>query len=156
MQCFVRDVTDEEVTDDWFRDGGEGANAKTQIVQNLNHHSVWNRFESPDHAHAFGPCLQVMEMNLAPRTIDNLLGSPRNRNSGTRCRHDNYVSIYALFEITDVTIMREDFWPKLEIGGCLEDRFARCLDDDGVAGVHESIALGEARRMISFAVRRTN
>ncbi len=44
----------------------------------------------------------------------------------------------------DVSVVWKNSRPELEIRGRFEDRFAGCLDDDGVAGMHETIVAVDA------------
>src|SRR5450432_1704791 len=86
--------------------------------------------------HAFGEGLQMMKAHFDSLAVDNLFGSPLDRNSGTRCCHHHEITIRAAFQIPDITIMRQNSWPHFKVGGRLENRHSRCVNDDRVGGVH--------------------
>ena len=79
-----------------------------------------------------------MKVNLESITIDDLLGSPRNRNAGAFCRHYDNVPVRALFEITNVSIVRQDLRPQLQVRGRFEDCSLRCVHNNGIDLAHSS------------------
>ena len=75
-------------------------------------------------------------MNFEFTAISDLLRGPGNRNAIAARRHHHGVSIRAALEKTDVAIMRQNFWPKLQVRRRLEDRHFGRAHDDGIAFVH--------------------
>src|SRR6266436_6959904 len=78
----------------------------------------------------------MMKVNLKAISIDDLLGSPGNRNTRACRRHHNNVPIWAPFEIMNVAIMRQDLWPQLQVRGCFEDQRFRSIHDNRVDLAH--------------------
>ena len=52
-----------------------------------------------------------------------------------RC-HDHHVAIVSALQKSDVAIMRQNFWPQFQVGGCFEDHYLRRLHEDRVYPVH--------------------
>ncbi len=50
-----------------------------------------------------------MKVNFKAIGIDDLLGDPGNRNTGTGCRHHDNISTRPTFEVTDISVVRQDF-----------------------------------------------
>lgn len=136
VEGFACHGMDESVADDRLDQRREQPNAKSEVVNNLNEHAGRRLLEPPDDVHSFCPRFQMMKANFPVLAVDDLLGGPRNRNARADRGHDDKVPIGAPLEVTDVTIMREDFRPKFEVGRGLEDLLFRRLDNDGIAGVH--------------------
>src|SRR5437762_8652102 len=128
---------DESVADERFGDRREQPNPKMQIVRDLDQDAGRRFLERPDYIHSLGPRFQVMETNFAAVTIDDLLRGPRDRKAPTTRGHDHKITVRAAFEIADVTVMRQNFRPELEVRGGFEDRVLRCANDDRVSGVHD-------------------
>src|SRR6266481_6043552 len=83
----------------------------------------------------------MAEVNFEPVAIDNLFRGPGDRNAGApRCHYHN-VAIGPALQESDVAIMRENFWPQLQIGRCFEDRHFRCMHNDGIGLVHETASV---------------
>src|SRR5688572_30575370 len=77
-----------------------------------------------------------MEMNFELFPIDDLLRGPRDGNARADRGHDDKVAIRAALQVTDVAIVREDFWPELEVRRRFKDRHLRRVDENGISGVH--------------------
>ena len=121
---------DESLTHNRLGDRSEQTDAKPQDVEDLDQRAGGRFLKAPDDIHPFGPLFQVMKTNLAPLAVDDLLGCPGDRQAETPRRHHDKIAIRAALEITDVTIMRQDFRPELEIRRSLKDqRFRRGNDD---------------------------
>ena len=78
----------------------------------------------------------MVKMNFEPFSVDNLFRGPGDWNSGTPRSHDDNVAIGPAFKKTDVAIMGEDFWPKLQVRRCFEDRHLRRAHEKGIGFVH--------------------
>src|SRR5688572_2811268 len=77
-----------------------------------------------------------MEMNFELFPIDDLLRGPRDGNARANGGHDHEVAIRAALQVTDVAIVREDFWPELEVHRRFKDRHLRRVHENGITGVH--------------------
>src|SRR4029453_12924311 len=80
----------------------------------------------------------MQKAELHPLAIDHKLGGPGNRDSRAERRHLDNAALRTLLEETDIAVMRQDARPLRKIGGGLEDRLARSVHDDRVAGLHGS------------------
>ena len=86
--------------------------------------------ERPDNEHTFGEGFQMTKTHFDFFTVDNLLGQPRDRNTGTNCRHDDNVAIGATLKIFNVPVVGQDFRPEFEVGGRFKDFRARRIHND--------------------------
>src|SRR5882724_685425 len=127
----------ESDADERFGDRREQPNPKMQLVHDLDQDAGRRFLERPDYIHSLGPGFQVMETNLAAVAIDGLLRGPRDWQAPTTRGHDNKIAMRAAFEVADVTVMRQNFRPQLEVRGGFEDRVLRCANDDRVRCVHD-------------------
>ena len=78
----------------------------------------------------------MMEMNFELVAVDDLLRGPGDWDAGTRGRHNHQVAIVPALQKSDVAIMRQNFWPQLQVGRCFEDHHLRRLHEDRVYSVH--------------------
>ena len=78
----------------------------------------------------------MMKMNFELVAIDDLLRGPGDWNAGTRGCHDHEVAIVAALQKSDVAIMRQNFWPQLQVCCCFEDHRLRRVHEDRVYFVH--------------------
>ncbi len=85
-----------------------------------------------------------MEVNFDPFAVDNLLRGPRDRNPGPLRGHHNDIAIRTMLEKTNIAVMREDFWPQLQIRRCLEDLHLRRVHEKGIGLVHEQIETAQS------------
>ena len=92
--------------------------------------------------------------------VDQLLRGPGNRNAGAGCGHHDNVALGAPLEITDVSVMRQNFWPQLQIGSRFENGLPGGVHNNGIAFVHEEGVLGGGAERISspagIATKGTN
>ena len=130
------DVVDEKLTDDWLGDRSERTIPELQFVHDLNQDTGWSFFESPDDIHPFRPGFEMMKAHLDVLPVDHLLGGPGNGDAGADRGHDDEISVVRALQVTDVTIVRKDLRPQLQIGGGFEDGHLRRMHDDGIARVH--------------------
>src|SRR3954470_24087682 len=128
---------DESIANDRFGNRSEQTDAKPQVVEDLDERAGGRFLKAPDDIHPLGPRFQVVKANLATLAIDDLLGCPGDREAETSRRHHDKVAIRAAFEITDVTIMRQNFRPELEVRRGLKDQRLRRGNGDGVCRVHD-------------------
>src|SRR4029077_3806934 len=98
--------------------------------------SGWHFLKCPHYAHSLRECFQVTKSNFNAVAIDNLFGSPGNRNAGARRSHQYNVPAGAMFEVTDIAIVGENSWPQLQVRRRLEYGHSRCAHDNGVGLVH--------------------
>jgi hypothetical protein len=144
-------VVDEKISDDGFDDRGKLTVPELQLVHDLHQNAGGGLVERPDYAHSFGPGFEVMEMNLDILPVNDLLRGPGNWNAGTGSGHHDEIPILASLEITDVTIVRQNFRPQLEVSRGFENRHPGRVYDDGIPRMHRS---GRARanpsRMINL------
>src|SRR5436190_3746056 len=80
----------------------------------------------------------MMKVNFKAIGIDDLLGDPGNRNTGTGCRHHDNISTRPTFEVTDISVVRQDFRPQLQVRGRFEDCSLRCVHNNGIDLAHSS------------------
>ena len=130
---------DEKVADDRLDNRRQSRNAKPQIVPDRDQYAIRRIRECPHHVHPFGPSLQMNKTNFEPLAINYFLGRPRDRDPGTPRGHHNDVAISPTLNKTDVTIMRQDLRPQLQVRCCLEDFHLRCANDNGIGLMHEQI-----------------
>src|SRR6185503_4123759 len=99
----------------------------------------------------------MMEMNFEPVAVDDLLRGPGDRYAGTRGCHNYQVAIVPALQKSDVAIMRQNFWPEFQVGGCFEDHHLRRLHKDRVYSVHgmASVRWKPARLAMLRNFRRT-
>lgn len=84
-----------------------------------------------------------MEMNFELVAVDDLLRGPGDWDARTRGRHNHQIAMVPALQKSDVAIMRQNFWPQLQVGGGFEDHHLRRLHEDRVYSVH-----GMARRQM--------
>ena len=105
-------------------------------MHDLNQDAGRRFLERPNHMHPFRPRFQMMEMNFELFAIDDLLRGPRDRKAGARGGHDDEIAILAALEIPNITIVRQDLRPQLEVCRCFENLHFRRVNDDGISRVH--------------------
>jgi hypothetical protein len=144
-------VVDEKIADNGFGDRGKPTVPELQLVHDLYQDAGGSFVERPDYAHSFGPGFEVMEMNFDVLPVNELLRGPRNWDAGTHGGHHDEIPILASLEVTDVTIVRQNFGPQLEVSRGFENCHSGRVYDDGIACLHRS---GRARanppRMINL------
>ena len=96
----------EKITDDFVDQRRQNLHPEFQIVRDLYEDAIRRLFECPDDVHSFCKRFQMMKAHFAFLAINDLLGGPRDRNSGARRRHHNDVTIRTALEIVDVTVVR--------------------------------------------------
>lgn len=96
----------EKVADNLVRDGRENLHAKRQVVFDFDEHAGWYFLKCPHYAHSLRERFQVMEADFNPVAIDDLFRSPGNGNAGARRGHYDDVSAGAMFEVTDIAVVR--------------------------------------------------
>src|SRR5437016_4137004 len=106
------------------------------MMFNLDQDSTRRILKSPSDAHSFRERFQMMKANFKPVTIDDLFRGPGNGNTGACCGHHHNVAVGALFEITNVAIVRQNLWPQFKVRRGLENRHLRRIHNDGVGLVH--------------------
>src|SRR5262249_23417754 len=82
----------------------------------------------------------MMKMNFELVAVDALLRGPGNWDAGTRGCHDHQVAIVPALQKSDVAVMRQNFWPQVQVGCCIENRRFRRMHDNGIGFVHENVA----------------
>jgi hypothetical protein len=105
-------------------------------VLDFDQHAGWHFLKRPHYAHSLRERFQVMKANFNVVAIDDLFGSPGNRNAGARRGHYDNVPTRATYEITDIAIVGENPRPQLQVRGRLENHHLRRAHDDGVGFVH--------------------
>jgi hypothetical protein len=133
---LISHVMNEEPPDNWLGDRRQRSDPKAQRVLDLDEHSGRRLFKSPDDPHPASERFQVQKAQLHPLPIDHKLRRPGDRNPRAARRHLDNAVIGMLLEKMDVAIVRQYTRPLREIGGGLEDDFARRVHDDRVAGLH--------------------
>src|SRR3954462_12838277 len=99
-------------------------------MRDLYPHTVGLFLESPNNIHPLRESFEMMETNFHPVTIDYLFGRPRNWKRTATRRHDHHVTMGTAFQITDVTVMRQNLWPQLKVGGRFKYSSPWCAHDD--------------------------
>src|SRR6184192_2305185 len=95
----------------------------------------------------------MMKVNFKAIGIDDLLGSPGNRNTGAGCRHHNNIPVRASLQITNVSIVRQDLRPQLQVRGRFEDCSLRRAHDNGIDLAHSSDANSKMPTRIDYRCR---
>jgi len=131
-------MMDEKSANDWLRDRGKHRDAEAELMLNFDEHARRRFLKSPDDTHSARERLQVQKSNFHSLAVDDEFGGPGNWNAGAQSRHFDHAVISISFEKINVTIMREQTWPLLQVSDCLEDDFAGSVDNNGIAGLHES------------------
>src|SRR6266404_7226799 len=80
----------------------------------------------------------MMKVNFKAIGIDDLLGDPGNRNTGTGCRHLDNIPVWASLQITNVAIVRQDLRPQLQVRGRFENCSLWGVHDNGIDLAHSS------------------
>ena len=72
---------------------GAKAESETQIVRDRHTARLGRIIKCPNHMHSFRQRLQMKKTDFKPFAVDDLLGSPRDRNAGTPRGHHDDVAI---------------------------------------------------------------
>src|SRR5439155_9336748 len=80
----------------------------------------------------------MMKADFKAILIDDLLGSPGNRDAGACCRHHDNIPVRASLQITNVAIVRQDFRPQLQVRRRFEDCSLWSVHDNGIDLAHSS------------------
>jgi hypothetical protein len=99
------------ISDNRLGDGSQEGDSKLKIMHNLHQHARRCFLERPDHMHPFCPSFQMVEMDLHFVPVDDLFGSPRDRNPSPDRGHDHEVALRPALEVSDVAIVRENLRP---------------------------------------------
>src|SRR5689334_10105696 len=101
----------EEVADNFFREGRQRSNPKLQVMSDFHTNTVGCLLERPNDVHPFGERSQMMKPDLPVGAIDYLFRCPRDWKHAATRRHHHHILLPSAREIVDVAIMREYFRP---------------------------------------------
>ena len=101
----------EKVADYFVCDRRHDFRPKCQVVFDFDQDPGWHFLKCPHYVHSLCERLQVVKANFNTVAIDDLFGSPGNRNAGARSSHYDNVPAGTMFEVTDIAIVRENLWP---------------------------------------------
>ena len=91
----------------------------------------------PNDAHSFCPGFQMMETNFELVSRSMICSEVQEIGMPERVAAIiTKFAIVAALQKSDVAIMRQDFWPQFQVGGCFEDHYLRRLHEDRVYSVH--------------------
>src|SRR5207248_10900152 len=126
----IGDVMNKKIADDRLSQWREHSHTKIQVMGDFDEHTGGSFFEGPDNKHAFSESLQMIKAHFEFFPIDNLLGHPGNRNTGTGRSHDDNIAVDPALEIFDIAVVRQDFWPELKVCRGFKDLGARRVHND--------------------------
>ena len=129
-QRLVGHMMNEKTADDRFGNRRERGDAEAQGVHDLHEHTGGRFLKRPDDAHPAGERFQMQETEFHSVAINHELRSPGDRDPRACRRHLDNTALRTLVEKTDEAVMRQNARPLFEIGGGLENGFARSVHDD--------------------------